>query len=278
MITLRTAYQKSKEILSGLYSNDEVNAILKVLFDYQYSIQSKDFILNGDNEFPHEEQLDEILNRLSNNEPIQYVLGFEMFNGLKILLNSNALIPRPETEELLEWIHELEATAPKTVVDFCTGSGCIALSLKQMFPSANIFATDISKEAIELARSSEIENFNASEIHWQVQDLLNEPYLLDVPDLVVCNPPYIKLEEAAQMGINVMNFEPHLALFVIDDDALLFYKKVLGLFKCNSMPIVYFELNPLTADELERWCVAKGLICLFKNDLSGKKRFARISK
>jgi release factor glutamine methyltransferase len=111
-----------------------------------------------------------------------------------------------------------------------------------------------------------------------VKDVLIHEYASKHPELVVCNPPYIQLSEKTEMDMNVLDFEPSNALFVYDSDALLFYKRIIGLFSFDNMPIIYFELNPLTADELDMWCQEKGLKCIVKTDLSGKKRFARISK
>jgi len=278
MITLREAYQNSKETLSRVYDHSEASAALKFLFEYQFSVTNKDFLIKGEEPFAQEQALELILNRLLLHEPIQHILGFEFFSGLKIAVSSDVLIPRPETEELLQWVIEEEKDSIKVIADFCTGSGCLALALRKHFPNARVIATDISEKAIELAKKSELMNFGSSHIEWNIHDLLTQDYLLDRPDVIVCNPPYIKVEEKDIMHVNVLDFEPHLALFVYDSDPLLFYKIVIELFLDRQMPNIYFELNPLTADDLGLWCAEKGLNCQFRADLSGKKRFAGISK
>jgi release factor glutamine methyltransferase len=278
MITLREAYRNSKETLSQVYEHSEATAVVNYLFENLFAKSSKDIMLHGDEIFDHEVQLEAVLLRLKKFEPIQHVLGFEYFLGLKILVNSDVLIPRPETEELVQWIVDDEKGPIHLIVDFCTGSGCLALAMRQNFPTSNIIATDISEKAIEMGKKSEQLNFNSSMVQWVKHDLLNEDYHLTHPDVVVCNPPYIKIEEKEAMGLNVLEYEPNLALFVYNDDALLFYKRVVNLFTGKEMPKIYFELNPITADGLGLWCIEKDLNCIFKNDLSGKKRFARISK
>jgi release factor glutamine methyltransferase len=278
MITLREAYRNSKETLSLVYEQSEATAVLNYLFENLFSKTSKDLILHGDDFFERQNELDAILTRLKNCEPIQHILGYEYFSGLKILVNSDVLIPRPETEELVQWIIDEEKNQINVITDFCTGSGCLALAMRKNFPNSKIIATDISENAIELGKKSESLNFNISKVQWEIHDLLNQDYQFEQPDIVVCNPPYIKIVEKEAMGINVLEYEPHLALFVYDKDALLFYKRVIQLFVGKKMPHIYFELNPITANDLALWCNELDLNCLFKYDLSGKKRFARISE
>lgn len=278
MITLREAYRNSKETLSLVYEQSEATAVLNYLFENLFSKTSKDLILHGDDLFESQDELEAILVRLKDCEPIQHILGYEYFSGLKILVNSDVLIPRPETEELVQWIIEEEKSPINVITDFCTGSACLALAMRKYFPNSKIIATDISEKAVEMGKKSESLNFDFSMVQWEVHDLLTQDYQFEQPDLVVCNPPYIKIEEKEAMGINVLDYEPHLALFVYDDDALLFYKRVIQLFLEKKMPHIYFELNPITANDLAFWCIEKELNCLFKYDLSGKKRFARISK
>jgi release factor glutamine methyltransferase len=278
MITLREAYRNSKETLSQVYEHSEATAVVNYLFENLFAKSSKDIMMHGDAILDHEVELEAVLLRLKKFEPIQHILGFEYFLGLKVLVNSDVLIPRPETEELVQWVLEEEKNQIQVVLDFCTGSGCLALAMRKYFSNSMVIATDISEKAIEMGKKSEQLNFNSSMVQWVIHDLLNEDYDLTHPDVVVCNPPYIKIEEKEAMGLNVLDYEPNLALFVYNDDALLFYKRVVNLFIGKEMPHIYFELNPITADGLALWCLEKDLKCLFKNDLSGKKRFARISK
>ena len=144
MITLREAYQNSKETLSRVYDQSEASAALKFLFEYQFSLTNKDFLMKGEEPFDQEQALELILNRLLLHEPIQHILGYEFFSGLKVAVSSDVLIPRPETEELLQWVIEEEKDTIKVIADFCTGSGCLALALRKHFPNARVIATDIN--------------------------------------------------------------------------------------------------------------------------------------
>jgi release factor glutamine methyltransferase len=277
MLTVREAYQITRDALRTIYDPGEAGAVADLVFERTFHIPHKDIMLNGDALFLHEPERMRVIERLLNHEPVQYITGFELFHGLRIQLNKHVLIPRPETEELLEWIFTEETQAPEIVADLCTGSGCIAIALRKQFPSASIFATDVSEEALRIAADSELENFDAARIQWVRNDLLFDELNIPVPDLLVCNPPYIMSSERAQMAGNVLEYEPHTALFVYDPDPLLFYKRVLHLFGHNAKTKIYFELNPLTAGDLAAWCSAVGLNCVIRKDMSDLDRFARIT-
>ena len=181
--------------------------------------------------------------------PVQYVLGYALFCGMKFHVNPHVLIPRPETEELVEWvINTLSTTENQHILDIGTGSGCIAITLARRLPQAKVTALDISSEALQTAR------LNAQELHVEVDfiqtDILKEPLcslssLRSLCDAVVSNPPYICQSEAAQMEANVLDHEPHLALFVPDTTPLLFYDAIARTALSLLTPggYLFFEIN-----------------------------------
>ncbi len=273
MTSIKEAYHSALNSLSQFYSVEESKAIANRLFDDGFNLTSKELLLNPQLSFNHEQLLSDYIKRLCVYEPVQHVLGFEWFGGLKIKVNPHVLIPRPETEELVNWIIELEVNTVNAIADLCTGSGCIALLLKKHFKETKLIAVDVSENALSVAQeNAEINQLN---VEFLKQDVLNNVFTHKV-DIVVSNPPYIIAEEVALMHSNVLQYEPHLALFVDDKDALLFYKKIIEHFVGQACRI-YFELNPLTAFELKTFCEMKGIACLLKQDMQGKWRFAMIN-
>jgi release factor glutamine methyltransferase len=191
-----------------------------------------------------ETRLQQAIARLLQHEPLQYVLGEASFYGYDFLVTPAVLIPRPETEELVHRIIERhKAQGQLNILDVCTGSGCIALTLAKELPDANVWATDISPEALAVAE----QNRQRLEVGAQLvaTNALKDPFPLTALDVVVSNPPYVRQSEAAQMQPNVLNYEPHLALFVPDEDALLFYRAIAGEAAKKLKPggWLYFEIN-----------------------------------
>lgn len=272
-MTLASAYHLVISSLSSIYSAEENKAIAKRLFRDYFNIPNQLFIVNPEQEFLEEILLLKIIDRLKNKEPIQHIIGFEWFMGLKIEVNSDVLIPRPETEELVHWIIE-DHSKINSFIDICTGSGCIALSLQHYFPEAKGIATDISDKALLTAKKS-AKNLNLEQITFINQDVLCQNFDGPFPEIVVSNPPYILKTEGEKMESNVLNFEPHMALFVDGEDGLLFYKRIIELFK-NSKTIIYFELNPLTVNQLEEYCLNHQYLITLKKDLQGLLRMAKI--
>lgn len=272
MTSIKEAYHSALNSLSQFYSVEESKAIANRLFDDGFNLTSKELLLNPHTPFNHEQQLRDYIIRLCAYEPVQHVLGFEWFGGLKIKVNPHVLIPRPETEELVNWIVSTEVDNINAIADLCTGSGCIALLLKKHFKETKLIAVDVSENALSIAQENA--ELNQLNVEFLKQDVLNSVFTHKV-DIVVSNPPYIIAEEAALMHSNVLQYEPHLALFVDDKDGLLFYKKIIEQFVGQSCRI-YFELNPLTAFELKTFCESRGLMCQLKQDMQGKCRFAQI--
>lgn len=277
LTTIKQAYNIEKSVLLKKFDTDETHAILDSLFSDYFNISKKDFIINEDKVFEKDNELHEIIIRLLDNEPLQHIIGFAWFKDLKIKVNSDVLIPRPETEELVNWIIEKnQSKTPKNIVDVCTGSGCIALSLAQHYKNSSVIGTDISKSALKIATENKTTN-NLKNIDFIAHDILNETYNLCEPEIVVSNPPYIMATEKSKIHPNVLNYEPHLALFVNHTDDLLFYKKTLEQAAFRNSQF-YFELNPLTVQELKVYCTEKQLKIETKFDIYGKERMACIER
>lgn len=212
------------------------------------------------------------LKRLKKHEPLQHVLGHAWFYGLKLKVNGDVLVPRPETEELVQWIlSETDRTKGCTIVDIGTGSGCIALALKKHLPQARIIGIDVSEKALAIARENAQQH--SLEVEWMVCDALHEIPALQSVDIIVSNPPYIPQTEAARMEANVLEYEPHLALFVPDDDALLFYRRILDIGKHigTSSCAYYFEIHEDLKAQMQT--LTNGEI---RKDMQGKWRMMRV--
>ena len=252
------------QALSSLYDEKEVESFFYLTLEKLHQKKRIDLALQPDLSMDETQlsQWETVLTELKIYKPIQYILGETEFYGLPFLVNENVLIPRPETEELVELIL-VESRKSKVeslkILDIGTGSGCIPISLKKNLPSAEVFAIDVSPNALEVAqKNAEINrvevNFIQTDI-LQVNDLKNLPTSnLQLPasfDIIVSNPPYVRNLEKAEINPNVLEFEPHLALFVEDNDALLFYRKITELAKSHLAENgkLYFEINQYLGKE-----------------------------
>ncbi len=245
--------------LAPLYGEGEAKAMARMVYASRYGLTLADLLMGRDSEVPHEE-LQQVLQRLEQGEPVQYVLGEELFGGRRFKVTPDVLIPRPETQELCQWIVE-EATlhTPLPVhrlLDIGTGSGCIAVTLALELPQAHVTAWDISDRALAVAREN-AQRLGATVTFQQVDALHPFNPLTFSPfnpplTLLVSNPPYICEQEKAQMAPNVLDHEPSLALFVPDDDPLLFYRSIARYAREALVPggQLFFEINPLYQDEL----------------------------
>jgi release factor glutamine methyltransferase len=164
------------------------------------------------------------------------------------------------------------------IADICTGSGCIAIAMRQWFPHNPIIATDISESALATAKSSDKSNFNHNSIKFHQHDLLTQTWPFEIPHIVICNPPYINRTESDAMAPHVMLHEPHIALFVDHPDPLLFYKSLIQTFLTGAFPTIFFEMNPNYVEGLKSYCALHQLNCEINIDMQGKERFAIISK
>ena len=246
-------YQELWRRLAQVYDEGEAKAIARLVYDVRFNLTLSDLFIGKDTQLSANDQaeLAEITRRLELQEPVQYVLGQADFCGRTFLVNPSVLIPRPETEELCRWIvDDMKALSTCTVLDIGTGSGCIAITLAAELPKAEVTAWDISEAALQVARE------NAKRLHSNVTfeqtDALNAPQDHERWDVIVSNPPYICNKERARMEANVLEHEPHTALFIPDDSPLLFYSAIAqyGLTALKMGGWLYFEMNPLYAQEL----------------------------
>ena len=259
-------YNELWHLLAQRYGEGEAKAIARMTYEVRFGLTLSDLCLGKDTQLSADDQteLEEIAQRLSQGEPIQYVLGQVEFCGRTFVVNETVLIPRPETEELCRWIVESTGGQSPEILDIGTGSGCIAITLAAEMSGAEVTAWDISAEALEVAR----ENAKRTDVHvsFEQVDVLNIPhssFLISLTNgqsvalrthfsLIVSNPPYICNKEREAMEANVLEHEPHTALFVPDDDPLLFYRAVAyyGQTALKDNGWLYFEINPLYAGPL----------------------------
>ena len=221
------------------------------------------------------EQLQGILSRLLNHEPVQYVLGEADFMGRKYKVNPSVLIPRPETEELVYWIQETytHESSCIQIADIGTGSGCIAVSLSSLFPNAKVQAFDISEEALALAQMNN--QLHNTKVDFARLDILTQTLPIDQYDVIVSNPPYIALAEKQDIAENVLNFEPHIALFVHSEDDLLFYRVIAkqATKALKSGGRLFFEINYSRGEAMVNMLKDLGFEHVeLRKDLSGKDR------
>ena len=243
---MQNSIQYIRDSLHLQYSESELRIITQILISKITGYTSAQTIVNKNTIFSDEQVnlLHTFVEKLKKSEPLQYVTGETEFYGLKIKLNNDVLIPRPETEELIEWMLEsLDKNKAYNILDIGTGSGCIALALKSLFPNAQVNATDMSTKALEIAKE------NARALKLEIV-LSQKNALTMIPehsrwDVIVSNPPYIPLVEKASMDSVVVDFEPHEALFVPDNDPLVFYRKIaeyaLGSLTDNGF--LFFEIH-----------------------------------
>lgn len=274
--------------LKAVYDEDEARAIAGYVCAELLLIKWQQLnIIQKQLSAAEVDQLERILNRLLTGEPIHYILGYNWFYGLKFEVNPSVLIPRPETEELVDLViaycRKHNITSP-TVIDLGTGSGCIPISIKKNIPAAKVFGVDVMPNA--LATANQNARLNKTDVTFIEADMLNTDLLLNKinlsqsPVILISNPPYIAQKEADAIHDNVLKHEPHTALFVPNDDVLLFYKAIVN-FADKALKhgdSVWLEINPLFATEtLELFNPkTKPYRSSLINDLSGKQRFVNV--
>lgn len=251
------------ENLTPIYDEDEARNFFYLILQDLKGLSKLDVALNPEIELTEEEKdkFEGYLSKLKVQEPIQYLLGATEFYGLSFDVNPNVLIPRPETEELVDWIISENQDKPSlTILDIGTGSGCIAISLAKHL-KAEVTAFDISDQALITAQTNA--DKNEAFVHLVEFDILNDRWEGDPFDCIVSNPPYVKETEKTQMRANVLEYEPELALFVPDENALVFYEEIADFAKLNLTKNgqLYFEINQYHGAEVIAMLKAKG----FKN-------------
>jgi release factor glutamine methyltransferase len=283
MITLKDYIPEWTSDLKEIYEERESKNMLLLALEDVLGWSGASFLTDSNKLLSEEDvaKLEDLVLELQTGNPYQYCVGFTYFCDLKIDVSPAVLIPRPETEELVEWVKEaLPADFSGRIEDWCTGSGCIALALKQHFPKASVYGIDISIDAIHRAKSNG-EKLNL-DVHFEIHSALSDEDVYTEPlDVLVSNPPYIPVDEREKMNRNVRDFEPEVALFVPSDEALLFYDALGSQAQRRLKPggLLFFELHEDYAHETKEAMIALG----FKNvqvrrDLQNKPRMLMATK
>ena len=272
------------EALSAIYPKTEIDSFFFILMEEKLNLQRIDTVLKPDFLITEKNLIDlkNIVKRLQKEEPIQYILGNTEFYGLPFLVNENTLIPRTETEELIVWvIDEIKVLANNkitelSILDIGTGTGCIPISLAKNLTSLNISAIDISTEALLIAKQNAI--LNKVTIEFIELDILNAESLPQEYDIIISNPPYVRELEKKEIKNNVLENEPHLALFVADENPLIFYNKIADLAKqqLSKNGMLFFEINQYLGKETVSMLAEKGFKNIqLKKDLFGNDRMIK---
>lgn len=277
---MQETLKKLRDSLIPIYGKGETEAIIRIIFHYLKGWSLTDMLIHSDEELsPYIiKEIDRILDRLLNFEPIQYITGEARFHGMEFMVTPDVLIPRPETDELVDLIiDEYKDIEDLSVLDICSGSGCIAISLARNLPFSDVDGVEISPAAITVAEE------NSKRLKTKVKFIEEDIFAWRTSkkyDIIVSNPPYIALSEAKDMERNVTDFEPHSALFVPDEDPLLFYSRIveIALSSLKSGGKLFLEINPRFSNELKNLLIEQG----FENvnivkDSSGKERFIECS-
>lgn len=281
--TIRSAANYFSKELNNLYPESELQQLLHLTFLHYFGFSKIDFITNEKKLLSESDLLKIIyvVKGLKKNKPLAYILGEWEFYGISLKVNEHTLIPRPETEELVQLIiNENKHQKFIKILDLGTGSGCIALALKKHLPNANVSAWDISEEALKIASENAIKNslaisFNQVDILSYKVTNSSEKY-----DVIVSNPPYVTIDEKSLMKENVLNYEPHLALFVENNNPLLFYEAIadFAVQHLNEDGKLYFEINEKQGKEVKELLFSKGFCNPeIVEDMNGKERMIKCS-
>lgn len=287
MKTIRDVFFNFHQALDELYGVQETEAItLMVLSEISDLSRAKIKAFPEDNAPPEAlEKLGGILDEMRTGKPVQYILGSTEFYRQTFLVNPAVLIPRPETEELVEWALATVSSGqwavgsngePLRMLDIGTGSGCIAISLKKNLSHAEVTAVDISAEALQTAKQNAV--INEVQVNFIQDDILNSEIEHPNFEIIISNPPYVTLKDKTLMHANVTDFEPHTALFVPEDRPLLFYDAIAGFAVQNLVPggLLFFEINEAFGKETVELLVDKGFTNIeLRKDLSGRDRMIK---
>ncbi len=283
-MTVKEAKIYIQKELSDFYPKNEIESFIKIIFSDVFGLSSVDVLMRENDPLSRKVKfsVNEITERLKTYEPLQYIIGFTEFYGLQFELSADVLIPRPETEELVDLIiKENRNTKDLKILDIGTGSGCIAVSLKKNLPDADVFALDVSKKALEIAKRNALKK--NIEITFIQGDILSKIIAFENKkfDVIVSNPPYVTFSEKEKMQKNILDYEPGLALFVDDNNPLIFYNAVCRFAKhhLSSEGKLYFEINEGFGKEVESLMLSFGFssVELIK-DINGKYRITKALK
>jgi release factor glutamine methyltransferase len=275
-MTYKEAGQELKSMLSGIYDAREAAHISEWVMEDLTGLSRLDRIMHeGTLSEDQEEKYRLYFSRLSDATPVQYVTGYAWFMGERFRVNEDVLIPRPETEELVQWVKESMKDSGIVLIDIGTGSGCIPIMLKKSFPQANIYAVDVSHDALEVASANATHHH--ADVTFHKLDFLDESQWASLPmvDIIISNPPYVPLTDKQSMAKNVVDHEPHLALFVPDEDPLLFYRTIIQFAekKLRTGGMIFFETHHELAGKVMMLAGGRSEV---RKDMSGKERMVKI--
>lgn len=283
---LHKIHQQFLDKLIPLHDSSEAESLFFEVMEHVFNYSKATYLLNKhlDIAADKEEQINTILKRLTEGEPLQYILGRAWFMGLPLRVSDKVLIPRPETEELVDMIindHQHISLAPLTIIDIGTGSGCIPITLKKRLKQAHLHALDVSKEALDIAKQNAMDHHVS--INFILADILEWDLIFQNDmkfDIIVSNPPYIPPSEQEAMHSNVLQYEPHLALFVEEKAPLLFYETIasFALIHLKERGTLYFEINRNYGNEVVDLLQKKGFQqVLLLQDMHGADRMIKAS-
>jgi len=267
-----------RDDLSGLYPKEEIDSFIFLIFNYLYGFKKIDLLISSDFDISIADRakISDWVDRLKKYVPIQHVLGVTEFYGLKYRVTEDVLIPRQETEELVDLIVKRYRNFAVKILDIGSGSGCIPIALKKNLPMADVWSCDISPEALAIARENA--ELNSVDVSFSLFDILSFD---DFPaigfDIIVSNPPYVTESEKALMHSNVLDYEPHLALFVTDQEPLLFYNNIVKRSKklLTNDGAIFFEINEAYGLEVKSLLVDNGFDAEIVKDINGKDRIVQ---
>lgn len=281
-MNLQSLKQKYFELLSSQFPPEEISSLFDITIEWLLNLSKIQIhqSLNKSIALSDEKKILSVLNRLSQAEPIQYIIGHTEFYGINIRVNTHVLIPRPETEYLVDLIVQAHINnPPENIMDLCTGSGCIALALAKNLPGSNVFAMDFSNKALSVAKQNA--GNNDLDVHFIQDDLLHTKESYPVYNLVVSNPPYIRESEKNLMHQNVLQYEPEMALFVPDTKALKFYSAITEFADKHLAKDghLYLEINEALGSECTDLFQSQGYknVSILK-DLENKDRYLHATK
>lgn len=277
---MKAALASIRKELTGIFPKEEIDSLIFLIFEKIKGYSRTQFLLSKEENLTADDlvEIERIVTRLKNHEPIQYILGETEFYGLPFYSVPGVLIPRPETEELVQWIIQENTLSSPTILDMGTGTGCIAISLRKNIEQATVLACDISPVCIKTAiRNAALNTVSVSIFEY---DILNHTPDLTFPDLdvIVSNPPYVRETEKLLMQKNVLDYEPELALFVSDEKPLIFYERIadFALIHLRKQGRLYFEINEAFGKECMEMLQGKGFSdIILKKDIHGKDRMIR---
>lgn len=274
---MKAAIASIRKELDGIYSREELESLVFLIFEKLKGYSRTQFLLAKDDRLNPEDRIkiNEIVARLKLHEPIQYILGETEFYGLPIRTVPGVLIPRPETEELAQWVIQENKTKKPVILDIGTGTGCLAISLRKNIPDSTVLACDISPVCLKTARQNA--ELNSTKISVFEYDILNQSPEIRFPPLniIVSNPPYVRQNEKLLMQKNVLDYEPELALFVPDSDPLIFYRRISEFAQTHLIVggQIYFEINEAFGKECSGMLQEKGFTeIVLRKDLQNKDR------